>query len=83
VTLQIPDNALRALGAGAEAEIRLAAALKLYEQRRLSAGQAAELAGISKVACISKLGEHGIPAFDMIADELERDAAAARRASSR
>lgn len=41
----------------------LAAVLKLYELGRLSAGAAAEMAGIPKPVCLSRLADYGVAAF--------------------
>jgi len=48
LTLHVPTSTLRALGERPEAEVRLAAALKLYELGRLSAQDAAELSGLNR-----------------------------------
>ena len=59
MTLTVPDNALRAIGDNAEGKIRLWAAVKGYELDELSADEAAELAGLSKVAFLRALGQFG------------------------
>lgn len=54
ITLSIPDEALAALKVSPEqlgAELRLAAAIKLYELGRLSSGAAAKLAGVPGTRC--------------------------------
>jgi predicted HTH domain antitoxin len=57
-----------------EGEVRVLAAAKLFELRRLSIGKAAELAGLSKRRFTEELTRLGIPvinlADDQIADEL-------------
>jgi predicted HTH domain antitoxin len=68
----VPDSTLRALGERPEAEVRLAAAMKLYELGRLSAGAAAELAGLHKMEFLSRLADYGIAAFDESPEELTR-----------
>jgi predicted HTH domain antitoxin len=76
ILLDIPDHSLPALNVPAEAaggEVRLLAAMKLFELGRLSSGAAAEFAGISRVAFLSKLGEYGIPTFRMSEEELRGD----------
>lgn len=83
MTLTLPDAAIRAFGENAEAKLRLLAAIKAYEIHQLTAGAAAELAGMSKLAFLQKLGEYGVPVFEMTAEDLERDHEAARRVASR
>jgi predicted HTH domain antitoxin len=71
----IPDGTLLALklsDATAAAEIRLAAAVKLYELGRLSSGAAARLAGLPRVLFLSKLAEYGVDTFCLCDDELKR-----------
>jgi len=80
VKLTIPDKTLVALKLDAEGladEIRLAAAVKLYEIGRLSAGAAAELAGVPLPVFLAKLAEYGVASFRMTPDELEADASRA------
>jgi predicted HTH domain antitoxin len=76
--MTVPDEALRALKLdpdAASAELRLVAAVKLYELGRLSSGAAAQLAGVPKPLFLTKLGEYGVPTFREGGDELARDAA--------
>jgi predicted HTH domain antitoxin len=47
--------------------------MKLYELGEISSGGAAELAGISRVGFLSRLGEFGIPTFSMTEEELRED----------
>lgn len=56
-----------------EAEARLFLAMKLFELGRLSAGQAAALAGYSKPTFLELLGKHGIAVFDQPTAELTSD----------
>jgi predicted HTH domain antitoxin len=73
--LDMPDEALLCLRLSDEAaasEIRLAAAMKLYEIGRLSSGAAARLAGIPRVLFLTKLADYGVDSFDLTADELAR-----------
>ena len=48
-------------------------ATKLYEQGKLSLGQAAELANLSKRAFIEILGDYGVSVFNYPADSLDSD----------
>lgn len=76
VTVEIPEKMLVALDLSLEElgdELKLAAAMKLYELGRLSSGAASELAGIPKPTFLARLGDYGIPAFRMTKEELEQD----------
>ncbi|MBK1630435.1 hypothetical protein CKO31_06680 [Thiohalocapsa halophila] len=73
--LDVPDESLLSLhlsDEAAAAEIRLAAAVKIYELGRLSSGAAARLAGIPRVLFLSKLADYGVDTFNLTEDELER-----------
>lgn len=73
--LDVPDESLLSLHLSDEtaaAEIRLAAAVKLYELGRMSSGAAARLAGIPRVLFLSKLADYGVDTFNLTEDELER-----------
>lgn len=56
-----------------ERELVMILATKLYEQGKLSLGQAAELAGLSKRAFIETLGDYGVSVFNYSADNLDSD----------
>jgi len=76
VILSLPEETLLALHLTPEElaqELRLAAAVKLYELRRLSSGAAANLAWIPRVVFLSKLPDYGVPTFQLTADELAED----------
>ena len=78
VAIDIPEATLVALkldASHAAAELRIAAAMKLYELGRLSSGAAAELAGTSRVAFLVKLGEFGVDTFRQTQAELADDLA--------
>jgi predicted HTH domain antitoxin len=55
-------------------ELRLAAAVKWYEMRRISQGKAAEIAGLSRSEFIASLGQFGVTPFQYDADEIVEDA---------
>ena len=74
ITLSIPDEALMALKVNPEqmgAELRLAAAIKLYELGRLSSGAAAKLAGVPRVVFLTKLADYGVATFRLTEEQLE------------
>ena len=76
IRLTVPDETLLALKGTAEsvaAEVRLAAAAKLYEMGRLSSGAAATLAGVPRTLFLTKLADYGVPTFDLTEEELRRD----------
>jgi len=76
ITLDIPEESLLSLKlseSAAAAEIRLVAAVKLYELGRLSSGAAARLAGIPRVLFLGKLASYGVDTFRLGADELQRE----------
>lgn len=85
VILEYPDNlelAVQATPEEMQAQIRLMAALKMFELGKLSSGKAAELAGLSRAEFLEMCGRYRVPVFnyapDEIEDELRSDLAAAR-----
>lgn len=50
-------------------------ASKLYEEAKLSAGQAAEIVGLSKRAFIEMLGKYGVSVFSTSVSDLKSDIA--------
>ncbi len=74
----IPDAAFLALKKSPDtmgAELQLAAAMKLYELGRLSAGAAVQLAGLPKPVFLAKLGDYGIDTFRQSSPDLADEAA--------
>lgn len=74
LTLEIPDN----LDLD-DKEAAMLLAGKLYEQGRLSLGQAASLAGYSKRAFMELLGNYNISVFNYPVEELDNDLKNARK----
>jgi hypothetical protein len=52
---------------------RFLLALKYFEMEELSSGQAATLCGMDRVAFLLEAARCGVPAFDLSADEIERE----------
>ncbi|RWY57200.1 UPF0175 family protein [Mucilaginibacter gilvus] len=70
LTLQIPDS----LGEYQNDTVRFIAA-KLYEAGKLSLGQAADMAGLSKRTFAELLGDYGVSLMNYPASEILADAA--------
>jgi predicted HTH domain antitoxin len=84
MTLELSESAIRALGENGEAKVRLWAAVKGYEMHELTAGTAAELAGLSTAEFLRALGQFGVSVLDdLTPEELEREVDVARRAAGR
>jgi len=76
ITLSIPDETLVAFKVRPEqlgGEIRLAAAVKVYEVGRISSGAAAKLAGIPRTLFLSKLADYGVDTFRLTEQELQQE----------
>ncbi len=56
-------------------DLSLMVAAKLYEQAKVSLGQAAEIAGLSKGAFAELLGSYGVSMFNFPAADLSNDIA--------
>ncbi len=68
ITLNIPDN----VGVD-KLQLAMLLASKLYEQGKLSLGQAAELAGLSKKAFAELLGTYDVSIFNFPSQDLAKD----------
>ncbi len=76
ITLSIPDDTLLALKVRPDqlgAELRLAAAVKLYELGRMSSGAAAKLAGVPRTVFLMKLADYGVDSFKLSEEELQKE----------
>jgi predicted HTH domain antitoxin len=70
VTLNIPDSVDMN-----NAEVAMLVASQLYEMGRLSLGQAAEVAGLSKRTFVELLGRYNVSVFNYPASDLSSDVA--------
>ena len=87
VSLPYPDDLESAVHLTPDelaAQIRLMAALKMFELGKLASGKAAELAGMSRVAFLDMCGRYHVPVFnyetETLQTELRSDIDAAHRA---
>lgn len=74
LTLHIPDNLTLE-----PKEATMLLATRLYEQGKLSLGQAAELAGYSKRTFMELLADYGVAIFELTEEELLTDTQNAAR----
>ena len=76
ITLELPDDLDLAVKTTPEelgAQIRLMAALKMFELGKLSSGKAAELAGMSRVEFFEMCGRYRVSVFNYTPEELEAE----------
>jgi predicted HTH domain antitoxin len=55
-------------------ELRMVAAVKLFELGRLSSGAAARLASVPRVVFLSRLADYGVDTFRLTEEELRGEA---------
>ncbi len=82
LSIDIADDLLLALREHPQEmarEMRIMGAIHYFQSRRLSLGQAARLAGMQRLDFLDVLNTHGVPAFDLSADDALAEMAAARR----
>jgi predicted HTH domain antitoxin len=76
VHFEIPQDAAETLRVSQDRigdELRLLAAIKLFEIGRVSSGAAARLAGLSRTVFLSRLADYDVSALHASEDELNRD----------
>ena len=77
MTLDMPEEVLSALRTDPEnfaRELRLAAAVKWYELRRVSQERAAKIAGLSRAEFLLALGQFGVSPFQCTVQEAIEEA---------
>jgi len=76
IFLDVPENfelAVQVTREELETQIRLMAALKMFELGKISSGKAAELAGMTRVEFIETCGRYNVSVFNYTAEELEQE----------
>ncbi|HKZ85723.1 MAG TPA: UPF0175 family protein [Anaerolineae bacterium] len=74
LTLEYPDDLEQAVQVTPEelkTQLRLMAALKMFELGKISSGKAAELAGLSRVEFFEMCGRYRVPIVNYPPEELE------------
>lgn len=76
ITIQLPTEAFSALRKAPEEfakEMRLAAAIHWYQQKQVSLGKAAEIAGLNKLVFMDELAQRKINVFHVDLEDLKRE----------
>lgn len=76
LTIKYPEEVLLSLKENKEEferEAKFFLALKLYELGKLSSGKAAELAGMSRIEFLMKLGQYKVSPFQVSLDEIIKE----------
>jgi predicted HTH domain antitoxin len=77
MTIDMPEEALASLrtdSADFARQLRLAAAVKWYEMRRVSQERAAKIAGLSRADFLAVLTQFGVSPFQYTAEEALEEA---------
>jgi predicted HTH domain antitoxin len=77
MTIDMPEEVLAALrtdSADFARQLRLAAAVKWYELRRVTQERAAKIAGLSRADFLAVLGQYGVSPFQYTAEEALEEA---------
>ncbi len=77
MVIDMPEEALASLRTDSEDfahQLRLAAAVKWYELRRVSQERAAKIAGLSRTEFLAVLGQFGVSPFQYTAGEVLEEA---------
>ena len=76
IEIDIPDEVLFSLKESKEEfskNLRMAAAAKLFQIKKLSSGRAAQLAGITRLSFLQSLSKYGVPIIGLSKEELQED----------
>ncbi len=77
LTIDMPEEALASLSTDSEGfarQLRVAAAVKWYELRRVTQERAAKIAGLSRAEFLDALGQFGVTPFQCTAEEALEEA---------
>jgi predicted HTH domain antitoxin len=81
ITLNVPEQYLADENPAALGQrIKLYAAMRMFQSGEISAGAAAELAGVDRFTFAAACQKHGIPVVDYPVEELRAELDARRRA---
>lgn len=81
VSLEYPADVRRTLREGKEEfaqELKMLAAVKLYELGKISSGKAAALADLDRTSFLMALGRYRVSIFNYAVEEVDREIAEAR-----
>ena len=73
ISFEVPQDLLASLKVGAKTlgqQIRMLAAVAYFQEKKLSLGKAAQLAGVNRLAFMDILAEQGLVIFDYDETEL-------------
>lgn len=76
VEIDFPDETRLAMKIPPEmvgGELRMLAAVKLYELGRLSSGAAAIMAGVPRVVFLNKLADYNVDTFSLTEEQLKQE----------